>query len=344
MSVVRDFFRLGPARDDHYPALRCAIGVAVPLLALLSVNRPDLAIYAVFGAFTGVFGRSETYRRRLIHQSQAAVLLVLSVLIGVLNALAGSPGWLVIGSTALVAALGSLAAQRFRLGPVGPFFFIFAAAATSYVPVHDAPGILLLLSAAAAALSILIGVSGLFVRRILGRPARLAGPAQAPLGNWPGMMHGALRYIVAIGAAGVLSILSGVGHSHWAMLSAAVPLMGPDVARRVVRGLHRILGTLVGLMVLALLLRLELAPWGLVLAVVVLQFLTELFVVRHYGLAMVFITPLALLMTELGAPTDPGRLVLDRVIETAIGVCVGIAVALLMRDRPARQPVTGAAG
>ncbi|MCU1572073.1 MAG: hypothetical protein JWO93_155 [Micrococcaceae bacterium] len=341
MSVVRDFFRLGPARDDHYPALRCALGVAVPLLALLSVNRPDLAIYAVFGAFTGVFGRGETYRRRLIHQLQAAVLLFLSVLIGVLNSLTGAPAWLVIGSTALVAALGSLAAQRFRLGPVGPFFFIFAAAATSYVPIRDTPAILLLITTAAAALSVLIGVSGLFVRRMLGKPARLDGPSPAPPGNRPGMVHAAARYILAIGAAGTLSVLSGVGHSHWAMLSAAVPLMGPDVARRVMRGVHRILGTLVGLVLLAILLKLNLAPWEVVLAVVLLQFLTELFVVRHYGLAMVFITPLALLMTELGAPTDPGRLVLDRVIETAIGVCVGIALALLMSDRPAGHSIRG---
>ena len=76
----------------------------------------------------------------------------------------------------------------------------------------------------------------------------------------------------------------------------------------------------------------------LVILVMVLQFPTELFMVRHYGLALTFFTPVILLMTQLASPIGPMSLLADRGLETLIGAAVGITVVLLMRDR-----VSGAA-
>lgn len=66
----------------------------------------------------------------------------------------------------------------------------------------------------------------------------------------------------------------------------------------------------------------------------------ELFVGRNYAITMVFVTPLALLMIELAAPSDPLVLLRDRTIDTLIGVIVGVAVAVLggvlLRQRASR--------
>jgi uncharacterized membrane protein YccC len=64
--------------------------------------------------------------------------------------------------------------------------------------------------------------------------------------------------------------------------------------------------------------------------VVLMQFLTELFVLRHYSLALLFITPLALLMVQLGHPQPVGPLLQARVVETAVGVTVGLATVLAL--------------
>ena len=96
-----------------------------------------------------------------------------------------------------------------------------------------------------------------------------------------------------------------------------------------VRAGHRILGTLLGLVTGAVLLSLGLGPVGAVLVVVVLQVLTELVVGRNYGLAMLFITPMALLMGQLSAPRPAGSLLLDRGVETVVGGAVAVAVILL---------------
>jgi uncharacterized membrane protein YccC len=106
---------------------------------------------------------------------------------------------------------------------------------------------------------------------------------------------------------------------------------------------HRIVGTLLGLVVVALVL----FPWAfsplrafpgheaavVAVLVMVLQFSTELFMTRHYGLAMVSFTPVILLMTQLAAPADPHLLVSERAAETLIGACTGIAVVVLIRRR-----------
>jgi uncharacterized membrane protein YccC len=61
---------------------------------------------------------------------------------------------------------------------------------------------------------------------------------------------------------------------------------------------------------------------------VVLQFLAEMYVMRNYSLALLFITPLALLMVQLGHPQPAGPILEARVLETAIGVVVGLALVL----------------
>jgi uncharacterized membrane protein YccC len=130
-----------------------------------------------------------------------------------------------------------------------------------------------------------------------------------------------------------VATLLGIGHNYWAILSAIVPLAAATRATRLQRAVHRVLGTVGGLGLTALLLAIPLVPWQLVLVLIVLQFLTEMFVIRHYSLALLFITPLALLMSQLAAPVaDRGSLLADRLLETIIGVAVGVVVVLLVRD------------
>jgi hypothetical protein len=58
----------------------------------------------------------------------------------------------------------------------------------------------------------------------------------------------------------------------------------------------------------------------------------------HYALALVFVTPLAILMVELASPQRPGVLLRDRILETIIGALCGIAVTLFMH--PVRRDDT----
>jgi uncharacterized membrane protein YccC len=203
----------------------------------------------------------------------------------------------------------------------------------------------LLVAAGAAAFSLLVGFGGWVRHRSWHRGAARAAAALQPAGRREVLVH-ATRYVLAVGAAGTVGVLSGSGHPHWAMAAAAVPLAGADLPSSVRRGIHRIVGTFVGLAVTAVVL--IPGPWTLaglfpgqqavLLAVLVIlfQFTTELFMARHYGLAMVSFTPVILLMTQLAAPIDPAVLILERGVETLVGALVGIAVVVAVRRAKSR--------
>jgi uncharacterized membrane protein YccC len=353
---VRALHRLEPADNDHLAALRVAISVAVPSLCLLAMGRPDLIMYAVFGALTGMYGRSEPHQLRLRHQSQAALVLLGGVAVGVFLSVNHLQSWWLVGVEALLAGAGSVYSDRVKLKPNGPFFGILALGACASVPTAIPGYVAVLIAAGAALFSVAVGFVGWVRGRAWQQGASRDMVSLRGAAGQAAAVHAA-RYMLAVGLAGTLGVLSGSGHPHWAMAAAAVPLAGADLPSRVRRGIHRIVGTFLGLAVTAVVL--VPAPWSLAaliathqvlvltVLVIVFQFTTELFMARHYGLAMVSFTPVILLVAQLAAPIDPTLLILERGVETFVGAAVGILVVVTVRTRkagtmqlfrPARRP------
>lgn len=345
VEQVRALHRLEPATGDHLAALRVALSVAVPSLLLLVLGRTDLMIYAVFGALTGMYGRSEPHQLRLRHQGQGALVLLSGVAVGVTLSINHIHSWWLVAVEATLAGVGSVYADRVRLKPNGPFFGILALGACASVPTVVPWYAAMFIACASSVFSILIGFSGWVRRRSWEPGATRSVPSRSSARRRELSVHAA-RYVLAVGAAGTAGVISGTGHPHWAMAAAAVPLAGADLPSSVRRGVHRIVGTFVGLVVTAVVLLPE--PWALAglypallepvhraavlaLLVILFQFATELFMTRHYGLAMVWFTPVILLMTQLAAPIEPGVLILERAVETLVGALLGILVVVAVR-------------
>ena len=148
------------------------------------------------------------------------------------------------------------------------------------------------------------------------------------------------RVGIAVPVAGFIASGLGIEHAYWAMSAAVLILhQGLDWLRTLERGIQRLLGTWAGLVLAAVILALHPQGLWLVLTVAVLQFTIEMFVVRNYALAVVFITPAALTIATGGlAVGDVGDLLLARGLDTLIGFVVAVAVYLLTarRGNPAR--------
>ncbi|MGJ0118990.1 FUSC family protein [Williamsia sp. MIQD14] len=132
------------------------------------------------------------------------------------------------------------------------------------------------------------------------------------------------RVVVAATVVGLVSVAVGLSRPDWAIAAVVLVLqLGPDRIRGVLRGAHRLAGTVVGVGLFAVIHLLEPGSVALVAILTVLTFTIEISVVSNYGLAVLAITPLALLMS----PTTAGLAVIagDRVIETALGVAVAVA-------------------
>ncbi|HRG72746.1 MAG TPA: FUSC family protein [Thauera aminoaromatica] len=112
-------------------------------------------------------------------------------------------------------------------------------------------------------------------------------------------------------------------------------------ATRAPRQLQRVLGTAIGMLLAWSLLSLPLDPWRIALLVIALVFVIESLVVRHYGLAVIFITPLTILLAEaatLGA-APLAELIASRFIDTLLGCVVGLVGGICLHSARLREVV-----
>ncbi|WP_245766792.1 FUSC family protein [Streptomyces colonosanans] len=164
--------------------------------------------------------------------------------------------------------------------------------------------------------------------------------AELLVGRRPGhtsvLLVPALRMVLGTGLAGALAVVLSLGHGYWAAISAAAVLHSVNVRVTAQRAVQRTLGTAAGLALALGVLAADPGPATLVLVIVLLEFLLEYVVARNYGLGIIFLTPLALLLTELAAPEPARALVLERGVGSVLGIVVGLGCALLVvHDRAA---------
>lgn len=318
--------------------MQAAIGMTVPIAVMTLLGFPILGYVAASGAFTVLFaGAAPVVERARVLPFVAAGLTVSATL----GAFAGANIWLVSIGIVLVALIAASLSFGFRLGPPGPIFFVLAFGLSAQVTAHAEISALAYTAAMASGclFSYLVALSPLLIRRVRShepRPLRelLPGPAL----DAPSRM-----LLVRVAIVAVLGVVIGLfvdpGRSYW-VVGAAIAVIGVAADRRAAfeRGLHRMLGTVLGVGVYALLALLH--PSGLWIALIlgILQFSVELVVVRHYALALMIITPLVLLLT--GAATGQiGSMdvALERVIDTVVGALLGAASGVLHPRASARE-------
>lgn len=184
--------------------------------------------------------------------------------------------------------------------------------------------------------------------------AERTDPGHVPLGHhgtlealheslrpWSPALLVTARVGVATAIAGTMGAMLGLERAYWCIAAAMLILhQGLDWARTLQRGVERMGGTLVGLLLAGAILFLQ--PQGLWLAatLMTLQFVIEMIVIRNYALAVVFITAAALTIASGGHPVpDVGHLLWVRGVDTLIGCVVGLIVFVFSTPRFATSRV-----
>jgi uncharacterized membrane protein YccC len=152
----------------------------------------------------------------------------------------------------------------------------------------------------------------------------------------------ALATALALGAALGL----GIEKPYWAPISALAIIQVASLRSVWTRQAHRIIGTGLGVVLAWGLLALAPGPWAVVGIIGGLTMVIEVAVVRHYGMASVFITPLAILLAE--APSlplpAPGLVALARFEDTLVGCAAAVLVGLAMHAPRLRAAARRLAG
>lgn len=338
-EVGRSLVRFGPGVGPRWHlATQAAVAMAAPVVVLSVLGDEQLGLLAATGAFAVLYGGRLTPRERSRVVPIVALVLFASAAAGVGATLLG-PLWVSAGLV-LVAVVASAVSFGWSVGPPGPLFPVLLFGLSAHVvdprAAHVDPVLYLGVTAASLAFARAVVLAPLVRRRHRTAPARrireiFAGP------RWDAVARTLVVRAALIAALGTaLSAVVDPERAYW-IVSAGIAVLGVSVSRRVAltRGIHRALGTAAGgaLYLLLAVVPIPGAALGLVLGA--LQFAVELVVVRHYALALVFITPLVLMI--LGAAGAGGvDIALERVIDTLVGAALGVLSSIVvMRERRA---------
>lgn len=337
--VARSLGTLGPARGRRWPlALQAALAMAVPIVVLAAAGYDRLALLAATGAFTVIYGGWLRPRERARFAPLISLALFACAAAGTLAA-GGGVAAVLVGVLVLTVASAAFAGW-ISLGPPGPVFFVLVFGLSAQVTgLHDGvrtvdPWVYLAVVAGSSVFACLLVAGPLLVPRYRREPVRRLRDLFPR--RWGAVartltVRAAIVAVVGVAAAAVVD----PHRSYW-IVCAGIAVVGMPVGRRdaATRGIHRTVGTVVGAALYLALAFLPLPVWALGLVLGALQFAIEMVVVRHYALALVFITPLVLLL--IGAATGDAAsvpLAFERVVDTLVGAAIGTVAALVVRLR-----------
>lgn len=107
-----------------------------------------------------------------------------------------------------------------------------------------------------------------------------------------------LRLGVITAIAAIIAYQFEFARSYWVPLSCVAVMSGATIVATFHRAIQRFLGTVIGIVIAGFILSFHPSGFVIALFILVLTFITELFIVKNYGLAALFFTPNALLMAE----------------------------------------------
>ncbi|MEU3346729.1 FUSC family protein [Streptomyces sp. NPDC006700] len=144
-----------------------------------------------------------------------------------------------------------------------------------------------------------------------------------------------VRTALGCALAGYASLALGVGRPYWALVTAA-SLYQANMTLTWKRGIQRVVGNLVGVLVFAAVAPLaHISGLALVLLCMAFNFGAEALMGRNYWLGSICVTPLALLVVEFAGYHEPGELITERAVDTVVGALVGFVAAVAVTNRRA---------
>ena len=144
-----------------------------------------------------------------------------------------------------------------------------------------------------------------------------------------------IRLCIVTIIAAIIAYQLELPRSYWVPLSCVAVLSGSTMVATYHRAIQRGFGTIIGILIASLILASHPSGYILTFFILLLTFITELFIVKNYGLAALFFTPNALLMAE---STSHGSFSFSyfasaRLVDVFIGIVIGlIGIWIVGRD------------
>ncbi len=328
-----------PSERHWSMPLAAALASGVPLLVGAYFGHIAYGLVSSLGGMVFLYLPATALPHRMVWLMACAFAMVTCYTLGLTSHLVAP---MLIPVLVFIAVLTMMAVRLYRIGPPGGLFFIMAAAIGAYTPVsvEQFPALVGLNALGALlACAVALAYSVFTLRR---RPAHAVEPPSTP-----GFDAGVVDPVLIgafVGIALAAAQLLRMPRPYWVPVSCLAVIQGTSLRAVWNKQLQRIVGTVAGVGVAWFCLQPGLGPWGIALMVMGLTLVVETLIVRHYGSAVVFITPLTLLLADaadLGS-TSAAALMRARLLDTVLGALIGLLGGICLHDARIRAPIAAA--
>jgi uncharacterized membrane protein YccC len=313
-----------------------ALASGLPLLVGAYFNRLDYGLVSSLGGLVFLYMPSTPLYHRMVSVMACAFGLTACYALGLMSHFFAP---VMMPVLVFIAILVTMVCRFYGLGPPGSLFFIMTASIGAYSPVEvmELPlkvGLLTMGCLLACLIGFVYSVHTLRIQA----PKPIA-PLRPPTFDF--VVFDSVVIGVFVGISLAAAQLLHLEKAYWVPVSCLAVIQGASLRAVWSKQLHRVIGTVIGLMASWALLMLPLDKWRISLTMMALTFVIEFTVVRHYAFAAIFITPMTILLAEAATlgHGSPSALIQARFLDTVLGCFVGLVGGICLHSPRFRDVV-----
>jgi uncharacterized membrane protein YccC len=337
-AELQHLLTIKPSDRQWQMPFTAALATGLPLLVGAYFDHLNYGLVSSLGGLVFLYLPDTPLSHRMVALMACAFAMTACYTLGVMSHFFPL---LMMPVLIFIAILVSMVCRVYVLGPPGSLFFIMAAAIGAYSPLEvlQVPLMVGLLTMGSLLACLIAFFYSLYTLRFRApQPASPLPPATFDFVVFDSVVIG-----IFVGISLALAQALQLQKAYWVPVSCLAVIQGASLRAVWNKQVHRVIGTGIGLLVAWGLLLLPLDKWTISLAFMVLTFVIETAVVRHYAFAAIFITPLTILLAEAATlgHGSPATLIQARFFDTVLGCLVGLVGGICLHSPRFRDVVGG---
>ncbi|MDP3538067.1 MAG: FUSC family protein [Azonexus sp.] len=313
-----------------------ALAIGLPLLVGAYFDHLDYGLVSSLGGLVFLYSPNTPMSHRMVSLMACAFGMTACYAMGAMSHFLPV---LLVPVLTFIAILVTMVCRFYALGPPGSMFFIMAAAIGAYSPIEllQLPLFVGLLSMGCLLACLIAFFFGIYSLRLQAPQA----VTPLPPATFDFVVFDSVVIGLFVGISLALAQALQLERAYWVPVSCLAVIQGASLRAVWSKQVHRVAGTGIGLLLAWGLLLLPLEKWGVSLMMMGLAFVIEILVVRHYGLAVIFITPMTIFLVEASqlGQGSPNAILQARLLDTVLGSVVGLVGGICLHTPRFREIV-----
>jgi len=328
--------KITPSDRPWQMPFTAALAIGLPLMVGAYFNHLDYGLVSSLGGLVFLYLPNTPMHHRMVTIMACAFAITSCYALGVMSHFSSA---LMVPVLTFISILITMLCRFYTLGMPGSLFFIMAAAIGAYTPLTPLQVPLMVGLVSMGALLACLLAFFYSLHRMRRHAAKAVPPLATPTFDF--VVFDSVIIGIFVGISLLLAQSLHLEKAYWVPVSCLAVIQGVSVRAIWNKQLHRIVGTSIGLLVSWGLLSLTMDKWMICLTIMLLTFMIEIIVVRHYALAAIFITPLTILLAEAAtmAHGSVSLLIQARFFDTVLGCMTGLAGGICLHSQAFRRIV-----